>query len=528
MEVVNPTLSPQLSSSRLLDDSSVPLLIKLLGSGEATTQETEKALLDLIGKCVANRNRVQVYKTKGISVLWNVVRTSESSLAQLYALNCLSWFTFSFSKVREEEFEELQTCVREPSHSELLSLLDELQHGDEQEKEVAVLRCSCLATRGDGETLRRIGALPLLIDLLTNGSANQKLWAAEALVTLASDSDENCVVITTKEGIPPLIALLRSGTDMQKQEAAYALGNLAANNDTARAKIAREGAIPPMVEFMKAEADSQNQGAISALGFLSLNNEENRALIAQEGAIPPLVSLLKTGTRAQKQWSAYTLGNLAHSDANRVEITKQGAIGPLIEFLRSGTAMQKQRAAFALGNLACDNDVGSEFDEAILPLVELVRVGSDTQKEDAAYTLGNLAVNNDGRRVEIGRKGAIAPLVKLLMSGNDDQKQWAAFALRCLACNNDENRVAIVEEGAIPPLEALVEGGTDKQKEEATHTLEYLAEEDRYAFSAETPPNQSLMGYLRAGVTLVHKFVTPNLGAQTKTMLAQTEIASAG
>eukprot|EP00644_Phytophthora_capsici_P003517 jgi/Phyca11/535074/estExt2_fgenesh1_pg.C_PHYCAscaffold_310065 len=274
MEAANPTLSPQLSSSRLLDDSSVPLLIKLLGSGEATTQEKEQALLDLIGKCVSNSNRVQVYKTKGIPVLRNVVRT-----------------------MREEEFEELQTCVREPTHSELLSLLHELQHGDEQEKEVAALRCSCLATRGDGEALRRIGALPLLIDLLTNGSANQKLWAAEALVTLASDSDENCVAITSEGGIPPLVALLRSGTDMQKQEAAYALGNLAANNETARAKIAREGAIPPMVEFMKAEADSQNQGAISALGFLSLENEENQG-----------------GTDKQKEEATHTLEYLTEED----------------------------------------------------------------------------------------------------------------------------------------------------------------------------------------------------------------------
>lgn len=60
--------------------------------------------------------------------------------------------------------------------------------------------------------------------------------------------------------------------------------------------------------------------------------------------------------------------------------------------------MQKQRAAFALGNLACDNDVATGLDEAIMPLVELVRTGSDTQKEDAAYTLGNIAVNNDDTR----------------------------------------------------------------------------------------------------------------------------------
>ncbi|KAL3666427.1 hypothetical protein V7S43_008678 [Phytophthora oleae] len=536
-ETVDQTLSPQLSSSSLLDDSSVPLLIKLLGSGQATAQETEQALLDLIAKCVSHSNRVQVYKTKGIPVLRGVVRTSESFLAQLYALHCLSWFTFSFSKVREAEFVELQGCVREPTHSETLSLLHELQYGNEQEKEVATLRCSCLATRGDGEALRHVGVFPLLIDLLTNGTANQKLWATEALVTLASDDDENCVSMTQEGAIPPLVALLRSGTDMQKQEAAYALGNLAANNATTRAKIAREGAIPPMVEFVKAVADAQNQWAVYALGFLSLNNEENRVLIAQEGAIPPLVALLTTGTRAQQQWSAYTLGNLAYSDANRVEITKQEAIGPLIELLRSGTAMQKQRAAFALGNLACDNDVGSDFDDAILPLVDLVRVGSDTQKEDAAYTLGNLAANNEGRRVEIGRKGAIEPLVKLLKSGNDDQKQWAAFALKYLSYNNDENRVAIVKEGAIPPLAALVEGGTDEQKEQAAHALKHLTEGARYAFSAErimTP----LMGYLRAGVAsqnanvaaalsslgtvcegvmpLFHKFVASDTKAQSE------------
>ncbi|KAL3666425.1 hypothetical protein V7S43_008676 [Phytophthora oleae] len=543
-ETVDQTLSPQLSSSSLLDDSSVPLLIKLLGSGQATAQETEQALLDLIAKCVSHSNRVQVYKTKGIPVLRGVVRTSESFLAQLYALHCLSWFTFSFSKVREAEFVELQGCVREPTHSETLSLLHELQYGNEQEKEVATLRCSCLATRGDGEALRHVGVFPLLIDLLTNGTANQKLWATEALVTLASDDDENCVSMTQEGAIPPLVALLRSGTDMQKQEAAYALGNLAANNATTRAKIAREGAIPPMVEFVKAVADAQNQWAVYALGFLSLNNEENRVLIAQEGAIPPLVALLTTGTRAQQQWSAYTLGNLAYSDANRVEITKQEAIGPLIELLRSGTAMQKQRAAFALGNLACDNDVGSDFDDAILPLVDLVRVGSDTQKEDAAYTLGNLAANNEGRRVEIGRKGAIEPLVKLLKSGNDDQKQWAAFALKYLSYNNDENRVAIVKEGAIPPLAALVEGGTDEQKEQAAHALKHLTEGARYAFSAErimTP----LMGYLRAGVAsqnanvaaalsslgtvcegvmpLFHKFVAPDSEAQRKSVSAHAE-----
>ncbi|EEY61396.1 uncharacterized protein PITG_01692 [Phytophthora infestans T30-4] len=291
--------------------------------------------------------------------------------------------------MRESEFEVLQECVRKPAHWEMLTLLHELQYGDDNTTEIAVLQCSCMATRGDGDTLRRIGVLPLVIGLLKDGTGNQKLWAAEVLVTLASHSDDNCVAITRAGAISPLVALLRSGTDMHKQEVAYALGNLAANNEGNRGKIAREGAIPPMVAFVKDGTDVQTQWAVYALRFLSLSNEENRVLIAQEGAAPSL--------------------NLAHNVSNREIITQNGAIAPLIELLRSGTAMLKQRAAFALGNLACDSDSVSDFDDAIVPLVELVRARSDTQKEHAAYTLGNLASNNDDRRDEIGRRGAIPP-----------------------------------------------------------------------------------------------------------------------
>ncbi|EEY58574.1 uncharacterized protein PITG_10667 [Phytophthora infestans T30-4] len=463
-------------------------------------QQKERALLRLMRMCVTNRKRVQVYRAQGIPVLSDLARTSNNFFTQLYALHCLSWFTFSHSKMSESTFTELQRCVREPTHSEILSMLDELQHGDEQAKEVAALQCSCLATRGDGDMLRRVGLLPLLTPLLSEGTSNQQLWVAEAIVTLASNSDDNCVAIAREGAIPPLVTLLRSESDMHKQEATYALGTLAANNAVNRAKIAREGAIPPLVAFVRAATDAQTQWAVYALGFLSLSNEENRVLIAQEGAVPPLVELLRTGTQAQKQWSAYTLGNLAHNDENRVEITREGAVTPLIELLRSGTEMQKQRAAFALGNLACDNDVAMDVDEAILPLVELVRSGSDTQKEDAAYTLGNLAANNIDRRAEIGRKGAIPPLVQLLKSGNEDQKQWAAFALRCVAYENDANRVAIVEEGAIAALAELVEEGSEEEKELAAHALKHLVskkDEDANIDGYMSP----LMGYLRAGVT---------------------------
>ncbi|KAF1784156.1 Armadillo-type fold [Phytophthora cactorum] len=436
-------------------NTSVPLLIQRLSSDQATEQEQEQTLLDLLRKCVTNTNRVQIYKTKGIPVLTDLVRNSESFFAQLYALHCLSWFTFSYSKMRESEFEILQKCVREPTHLEILTLLHQLQYGDENVKEIAVLQSSCMATRADGDALLRVGVLTPVIGLLKDGTANHKLWAAEMLATLASDDDANGVAIARGGAIPPLVSLLRSGTDMQKQEAAYALGNLAANNKENRGKIAREGAIPPMVAFVKAVTDAQSQWAVYALGSLSVENEENRVLIAQEGAI-----LLSLPCYEREHVLRSNHAKWCHRTADRASSFRN--------------CNAQAAGGIRFGNLACDNDTVSDFDEAILPLVELVRTGSDTQQEDAAYTLGNLASNNDERRVEIGRIGAIPPLVKLLHTGTGSQKQGAAFALRCLACNNDSNRAAIVEEGAIAPLASLIDEGTEEQIEEAANALKHL------------------------------------------------------
>ncbi|KAG6618766.1 TKL protein kinase [Phytophthora cinnamomi] len=395
--------------------SSVPLLIHLLDAGDRTAQQKEKTLLDLMSMCATHSVRVQVYKANAIPVLMNL-----------------------------SDFVELYNRVREPTYVEMLSLLHGLQSSDDEEKEHAALRCSCMTTRGAGHSLCQVGVLPLLIGLLRNGATNQALWATETLRVLTSDDEDNCAAIVRGGVIPPLVGLLRIGTDMHIQEAACILGNLAACSEASRVEIAREGAIPPLVAFMKSITDEKNQWAVYALGWLSLSSEETRVMIAEEGAIPPLVELLRVGKRAQKQWAAFTLGNLAHTDANREEITLQGAVTPLVELLRSGTRMEKQRAAFGLVNLVHGHDEAAHFDEFIMALIDLVEVGSDTQKEDAAYTLGNLACSNDDRRARIASNGGIAPLVKLLATGNGEQKQLAAYALRWIAHDNDWNRAAIV------------------------------------------------------------------------------------
>ncbi|POM72932.1 Hypothetical protein PHPALM_10280 [Phytophthora palmivora] len=479
----------------LTENLPIPLLIALLESAQTTAHIKEQTLLLLIVKCVTTNIRAEVYNNNGVAVLMHLVHTSEDFFTRLYALHCLSWFIHDDNvKDIECEYIALRDDIRVPSHAEVTSLVGELRHEDNKKKEVALVRCLCLSTRGNASTLFNVGITEPLIGLLAKGTANHKLWAAETLGALIGDSDENCSVLVHAGIIPPLISQLRSGTDMQQKVATYTLGRLAAHNEEIRGGIGREGAIPLVVKALKATSD---EWSVYALAQLSLNHEANGIAIVEEGAIASLVALLRVGTTSQKERAAYALGNLASNIKHRDDIQVEGSIMLLLHLLDTGTTIQKERAEYALTRLVCGNETIGPV-SLIKPLVELIRTGSGSEREYSARIIGKLAASDDERRDEIGRRGAITPLIKLLKTGTDEQKEAAASALNCLANSNEANRFAILEEGALEPLKNLLEFGTEGQKKEAAGALHYLD-----AVNKVFLPDQliaPLMGYLRAGV----------------------------
>ncbi|OWY91098.1 hypothetical protein PHMEG_00040471, partial [Phytophthora megakarya] len=118
------TQKPVLKRSPLpaFDSYSVPLIMETLASRHAT--EKELALLALIRKCVSSNSRVQVYQADGIKLFANLIREGSSFFTELYALHCLSWFTFIYSKMSDKEFEILRDCIREATRPEIQSLTE--------------------------------------------------------------------------------------------------------------------------------------------------------------------------------------------------------------------------------------------------------------------------------------------------------------------------------------------------------------------------------------------------------------------
>jgi vacuolar protein 8 len=168
--------------------------------------------------------------------------------------------------------------------------------------------------------------------------------AAAALSNLACYSFDNQVRIAVAGGVPPLVQLLRDGSANAKRWAARALGNLAHGNDDNRILIAEAGGIPPLVQLVH-DGSTEARWAAWALRNLAHDNAANKVLIAEAGGIAPLVELLRDGS-ADAMWSAtWALVYLAdNNDANAVAIAAAAGLEAIVELARRGCVTVDNRS----------------------------------------------------------------------------------------------------------------------------------------------------------------------------------------
>ena len=172
-----------------------------------------------------------------------------------------------------------------------------LREGDDAAKMAAARALGNLAclNAADRVLIAEAGAVPLLVELLRDGSAEAKLTVARALhfLTFPHYAAGNRVLIAEAHGIPPLVALLRDGNADAKLEAAAALRYLAYNAAN-KVLIAEAGGIPLLVDLMRDRSTTDaNQWAACALRHLARNNDANQVAIAAALSLEALVELVR-------------------------------------------------------------------------------------------------------------------------------------------------------------------------------------------------------------------------------------------
>jgi vacuolar protein 8 len=176
---------------------------------------------------------------------------------------------------------------------------------------------------------------------LREGDDAAKTAAARGLTDVSHRSQHYYgSIIADAGGIPLLVELLRDGSAGAKESAAQALGVIAWTN-AGQVLIAEAGGIPPLVDLLRDGSAETKLITAWALAFLSRDNDDNKVLIADAGGIAPLVDLLRDGSASAKGQAATTLRNLAGSsaggnDANAVAIAVAVGFDAVVEFARRG------------------------------------------------------------------------------------------------------------------------------------------------------------------------------------------------
>ena len=117
--------------------------------------------------------------------------------------------------------------------------------------------------------IAEVGAIPPLVALLRNGSADRQEQAAAALGLLAGN---NAVTAATVEAdsIAPLVALVRNGRAVGQERAARALANIARGSRANQAAIVEAGVVGPLVALVRAGGSLGAKAAAEALAKLDL------------------------------------------------------------------------------------------------------------------------------------------------------------------------------------------------------------------------------------------------------------------
>ncbi|EPS61710.1 hypothetical protein M569_13082, partial [Genlisea aurea] len=198
----------------------------------------------------------------------------------------------------------------------------------------------------------RSGVVPLLIDVLRNGSDEAREHAAGAIFSLAVE-DENRTAIGVLGAIQPLLHELRSGTRRSRHDSSLALYHLTLAG-TNRTKLIHLGAAAVLLRLLK---DAEMAAPVSLVLCNLASCGEGRAALLHANAVECLVDVLRSGPESSSESTvencAAALYQLSESVNFRALAMNSGAPEVLAGVEETGSKRAKEKARRILEILRC-------------------------------------------------------------------------------------------------------------------------------------------------------------------------------
>ncbi|KAJ4974302.1 hypothetical protein NE237_007476 [Protea cynaroides] len=236
--------------------------------------------------------------------------------------------------------------------------------------EAALLAILNLAVKDEMNKIAIVnaGALQPLICFLNSNCSNLREYATAALLTLSA-SAINKPKISASGAIPLLLEILRDGSPQEKVDGLMALYNLSTHPENLSIILAAK-AVSPLVHLLKiCKKSSKTAEKCSALLESLLGFDEGRtALTSEAGGVLAVVEILECGSLQSREHAVGALLTMCESDRCRYRepILREGVIPGLLELTVQGTPKAQSKAQTLLDLLRDSPYQRAEFQADIL------------------------------------------------------------------------------------------------------------------------------------------------------------------
>lgn len=234
-----------------------------------------------------------------------------------------------------------------------------------ESNEAALLALLNLAVKDEKNKINIVeaGGLEPIISFLKSRTSNLQEFATASLLTLSASS-VNKPVISASGAIPLLVEILSQGSPQAKADSVMALYNLSTHTNNLTI-ILEAKPVPSIVDLLKTcKKSSKTAEKCSALIESFMGFEEGRiALTCEEGGVLAVVEVLENGSLQSREHAVGALLMMCESDRSkyREPILREGVIPGLLELTVQGTPKSQLKARTLLQLLRDSPYPRSEF-----------------------------------------------------------------------------------------------------------------------------------------------------------------------
>lgn len=240
-----------------------------------------------------------------------------------------------------------QRCRRQLAQA-VKPLVAMLRCGSPESHEAALLALLNLAVKDELNKIEIVeaGALEPIISFLKSEDFNLQEYAAASMLTLSA-SIINKPIISASGAIPLLVEILRNGSPQAKADAVMALSNLSTHPDNLRLILVTDP-IPSIVRLLKTckKSTKTAEKCIALIESLVGFDEGRTALTSEEGGVLAVVEVLENGGLQSREHAVGALLTMCQSDRckYREPILGEGVIPGLLELTVQGTPKSQSKA----------------------------------------------------------------------------------------------------------------------------------------------------------------------------------------